>query len=167
MTEIAIRPVLETEVEMLCRLAHEVWHAHYPAIISRAQIDYMLAQRYAPETIRACLDSSSWLAAWHGQTMVGFAHAYADDAPATWKLDKLYVHPDHQRKGIGQTLIERVKQLAFDAGANRLILRVNRHNSIALAAYEKYGFFAYGQDVLDIGNGFMMDDYLLEMKLLS
>jgi hypothetical protein len=45
-------------------------------------------------------------------------------------------------------------------------LCVNKRNTIALAAYAKYGFRIYGQDVLDIGNGFVMDDYLLEMDLL-
>ena len=166
MTEFAVRPLPTEEIETLCRLADEIWHAHYPAIISKAQIDYMLARRYSPESIRASLETSFWLTAWHGQVMTGFAQAFADDAPSTWKLDKLYVHPDHQRKGVGQALLRRVTQQAHNAGAARLILCVNKRNTIALAAYAKYGFRIYGQDVLDIGNGFVMDDYLLEMDLL-
>ncbi len=167
MTEFTVRTLKLDEVESLCRLAQEIWHAHYPAIISKAQIDYMLAQRYSPASIRASLNSSCWLAAWHGQDMAGFAQAFADDAPSTWKLDKLYVHPDQQRKGVGQTLLDRVKQQARVAGATRLILRVNRHNKIALAAYARYGFSIYGENMLEIGNGFVMDDYLLEMKVCS
>lgn len=167
MAEFIVRPLKQDEVETLCGLAHEIWHAHYPAIISQAQIDYMLAQRYSPSSIRASLNSSCWLAAWHGQVMAGFAQVFADEAPSTWKLDKLYVHPDHQRKGIGQTLLDQMNQQVCDAGATRLILRVNRHNKIALAAYAKYGFSIYGENVLDIGNGFVMDDYLLEMKVCS
>lgn len=165
MSEFTVRPLKLDEVESLCRLAHEIWHAHYPAIISKAQIDHMLAQRYSPSSIRASLDSSFWLAAWHGLKMAGFAQAFADDVPSTWKLDKLYVHPDHQRRGIGQALLDQMNRQLRDAGATRLILRVNRHNKIALAAYAKYGFSIYGENVLDIGNGFMMDDYLLEMKV--
>lgn len=165
MTEIVIRPLLPGEVDALCRLAHEIWHAHYPGIISKAQIDYMLAQRYTADSIRASLDSTCWLGAWQGLVMNGFAHALADDQTSTWKLDKLYVHPDHQRTGIGQALLERVKQYACEAGATRLVLRVNRHNTVALAAYAKYGFRRYGADVLNIGNGFVMDDYLLELRI--
>lgn len=165
MTEIVIRPLLSSEVEALCRLAHDIWHHHYPGIISQAQIDYMLAQRYSAESIRASLDSSCWLAAWQSQAMVGYAHAFADDHPSTWKLDKLYVHPGHQRTGIGQALLEPVKQQARETGATRLVLRVNRHNTVALAAYAKYGFTIYGENVLDIGNGFVMDDYLLELLI--
>lgn len=165
MTEFTIRPLQADEVETLCGLAHEIWHAHYPAIISKAQIDYMLAQRYSPASIRAGLDSSCWLTAWHDQAMAGFAQAFAVDTPFTWKLDKLYVHSDHQLKGMGKALLKGIKQHASDAGATRLILRVNRHNRIALSAYAKYGFSIQGEDVLNIGNGFVMDDYLLEMNL--
>jgi len=165
MTEFTIRPLLTDEVETLCRLANEIWHAHYPAIIGKAQIDYMLAQRYSPENIRASLETSCWLAAWCGQTMAGFAQTFDDERPHTWKLDKLYVHPDHQRKGVGQALLNETKKHALESGAWRLILRVNRHNAIALAAYAKYGFRIYGENVLNIGHGFVMDDYLLELKL--
>ena len=167
MTEFTIRLLQADEVDTLCERAHEIWHAHYPAFIGKAQIDYRLVQRYSPESIRASLETSCWLAAWHGQAMAGFAQAFADDTPSTWKLDKLYVHPDHQRKGVGQALLGLVKQKACDSGAIRLILRVNKHNTLALSAYAKYGFSFYGEDVLDIGSGFVMDDYLLEMNLCS
>lgn len=167
MTEPRIRALADDEVETLARLAREIWHAHYPGIISWAQIDFMLDQRYRPSVIRAAMPGQYWAAAWLEERMVGFAHAFPDEPCSTWKLDKLYVHPDFQRKGIGQALLQAVGKSAAGAGATRLVLRVNRHNSIALAAYAKYGFRVYGEDVLDIGDGFVMDDYLLKMGLCS
>ena len=166
MTEFVIRPLATNEVEALSRLAREIWHAHYPGIISREQIDFMLAQRYSPAAIHASLAGQRWDAAWTGTQMAGFAHSFADDS-TTWKLDKLYVHPAQQRHGIGQALLQQTKKHALNAGATRLVLRVNKHNSIALAAYAKYGFRVYGEHVLDIGNNFVMDDYLLELSLCS
>lgn len=167
MTELVIRPLAEEEIANLGRLAHEIWHAHYPGIISRKQIDFMLGQRYSQAVIRASLAGQCWDAAWLGDRMVGFAHSLADHAPTAWKLDKLYVHPVHQRKGIGQALLLQAKRHAIEAGAERLVLRVNKHNAAALAAYARYGFTVYGEHVLDIGEGFVMDDYLLELKLCS
>jgi ribosomal protein S18 acetylase RimI-like enzyme len=167
MTDFAIRPLSEDEVEELGILAHEIWHTHYPGIINREQIDFMLGQRYSPTAIRASMPGQSWDAAWVENRMVGFAHSFADGAATTWKLDKLYVHPEHQRKSIGQALLMQAIKHAINAGATRLILRVNKHNAVALAAYAKYGFRIYGEHVLDIGNGFVMDDYLLELKLCS
>lgn len=167
MAELAIRRLADDEAETLETLAREIWLAHYPAIISREQIEFMLGQRYAPAAIRASLASQLWDAAWLEGRMVGFAHSFADEAPATWKLDKLYVHPHHQRKGIGQALLQRARQHALDAGASRMVLRVNKRNAVALAAYAKYGFTVYGEHVLDIGNGFAMDDFLLELQVCS
>lgn len=167
MNEIIIRPLAESEIESLGKLAHEIWHAHYPAIISREQIDFMLGQRYSTEAIRGNLSGQHWLVAWRDRSMVGFAHSLADDAPGSWKLDKLYVHPSFQRAGIGQALLQATVEQVRQAGGKRLVLRVNRHNEAALAAYAKYGFRVYGEHVLDIGNGFVMDDFLLEMDLCS
>lgn len=165
MTNIAIRPLSENEVETLGKLAHEIWHAHYPGIISRKQIDAMLAERYSPSAIRAHMHNQCWDTAWLDNRMVGFAHSFSDHAVAIWKLDKLYVHPEYQRKGIGQALLQQAKNHAAREGAKRLILRVNKLNTAALSAYTKYGFTIYGAHVLDIGNGFVMDDYLMEMVL--
>jgi diamine N-acetyltransferase len=171
MTRVDIRPLADADVEQLVRLAHDIWHAHYPGIISLEQINAMLAERYSPASVRATLHTQHWDVAWVGtpphQEMAGFAHAYADAAPSTWKLDKLYVHPHQQRKGIGLALLQRAMQHAASAGAIRLILRVNRHNSGALRAYAKYGFRVYAEDVLDIGNGFVMDDFLMELQVCS
>lgn len=167
MPELAIRPLAPSEVGALGQLARDIWHAHYPGIISRAQIDFMLKQRYSPAAILAALQQQHWAAAWLGSEMAGFVNSFADAAPATWKLDKLYVHPARQRQGIGRALLDSAIAQARDAGAGRLILRVNRHNRIALAAYANYGFKVYGEHMLDIGDGFVMDDLLLELALCS
>jgi ribosomal protein S18 acetylase RimI-like enzyme len=166
MSELVVRPLAEGESETLSRLAREIWLAHYPGIISREQIDYMLNERYSPAAIRAGMAGQCWRTAWLDGAMTGFAHGHAEEA-GSWKLDKLYVHPRHQRQGIGRALVQAVAAAARAAGARRLLLRVNRHNTDALAAYARYGFRVYGEHVLDIGNGFVMDDYLLEMDLCS
>lgn len=167
MNELSIRPLARDEIDTLAKLAHNIWHAHYPGIISSEQIDFMLKHRYNPAAIAETLATQHWDAAWVGKEMVAFANSFADGSPGTWKLDKLYVHPKQQRKGIGRVLLEKVKQHAMETAATKLILRVNKHNNMALAAYAKYGFEVYGEHVLDIGNGFVMDDYLLELNLCS
>jgi GNAT superfamily N-acetyltransferase len=81
------------------------------------------------------------------------------------KLDKLYVHPGHQRHGIGAALEKTVEDWARRQRARRLWLQVNRGNTQAIAAYRKYGFRIVESRVFDIGGGFVMDDHLME-KLL-
>lgn len=169
MTEFAIRALTPADIPTLAALARKTWLAHYPGIISLEQIDYMLAQRYSPDGILASLPHSRWDGAWADSALLGFSHALPDrDPPGSvdaWKLDKLYVDPAHQRMGIGAALLQAARQHAIDSGARLLRLRVNRHNTAALAAYARYGFRTVREDVLDIGQGFVMDDYVMELPL--
>lgn len=151
--------------DAVAALARTVWQATYPALISQAQIDAMLADRYAPARIRAQLDdpAHAWRVVCMGEAPVGFAHALLDGGDC--KLDKLYVHPDHQRRSLGAALLRAIEAWARAQGAVRLRLQVNRGNAQAIRAYEKYGFRIVESRVFDIGDGFVMDDYLMEKTL--
>ena len=152
-------------VDAVAALARTVWQATYPALISQAQIDAMLADRYAPASIRAQLDdpAHAWRVVRVDAAPVGFAHALLDGRDC--KLDKLYVHPDFQRRGVGAALLRAIEAWARTQGAARLRLQVNRGNTQAIRAYEQYGFRIVESRVFDIGDGFVMDDYLMEKTL--
>ena len=164
---LAISPLSEAAVEAVCALAVTVWRHHYPGIIGTAQTEYMLAQRYEPHLICAELATRDlwWDVLREGEALVAFASSFVADPRKTMKLDKLYVHPEKQRRGYGGALIdhtcERAKQLGF-AG---VILAVNKHNTAAIGAYRKYGFEIRESVVKEIGGGFVMDDYIMERRL--
>jgi GNAT superfamily N-acetyltransferase len=155
----------DAEVDAVAALARTVWQATYPALIPQAQIDAMLADRYATDRIRAQLDDPhhAWRVAHQGLVLAGFAHAVRDDAGC--KLDKLYVHPDHQRGGVGAALLQDIETWARAQQATRLRLQVNRGNAQAIRAYAKYGFHIVESRVFDIGGGFVMDDHIMEKAL--
>lgn len=162
---LSIHPPVERDIECVCALARMAWQATYPALISQAQIDFMLADRYAAARIRDQLDDPghAWrLAVWDAE-MVGFAHACIDASAV--KLDKLYIAPSHQQRGIGSALLDEIKRFAHNRAATRLWLQVNRGNTLAIAAYQKYGFTTQTARVFDIGGGFVMDDYVMDMPL--
>ncbi|OYW40821.1 MAG: GNAT family N-acetyltransferase [Hydrogenophilales bacterium 12-61-10] len=160
------------EVEAVSALARGVWQATYPALITQAQIDFMLADRYAATHIHAQLDDPrhAWWGAFAGEMLAGFAHASLNSADillggADAKLDKLYVHPDRQRHGIGSALLTTVQDWARAHHARRLWLQVNRGNMPAIAVYQKHGFRIIESRVFDIGHGFVMDDHVMEKTL--
>lgn len=161
MTEIEIRTLQLDEADALVELAGRVWRAHYPGIISPGQVEYMLAQRYKPGLVKQLLArGDQWLVAMADGEMVGIAHGHALQE-GDYKLDKLYVHPDWQRHGIGRRLAEEMERLAQQRGCNRLLLRVNRQNQRAIDAYLKYGFRVETIVMEDIGGGYVMDDYVM------
>lgn len=153
------------EVDAVVELARVTWQATYPKLISQAQIDAMLGDRYAAALIHTQLDDPrhAWWAARQNQALVGFAHAVLGGTDC--KLDKLYVHPDRQREGIGAALLRAVQDWARQRQLSRLWLQVNRGNAQAIAAYRKYGFRIVESRVFDIGSGFVMDDHVMELPL--
>jgi ribosomal protein S18 acetylase RimI-like enzyme len=155
------------DAERIAQLAAEIWRHHYPGIISAAQIEYMLKQRYEPALIRRELRERGlwWDKLVSGEAIIGFASCFLTDETNDMKLDKLYVHRDWQRRGLGGRLIAQVCEHARSSGCRRVILAVNRHNAGAIAAYLKYGFAIRGTRVADIGGGFVMDDYLMAREL--
>lgn len=164
MTE-RVRRIAADEVGPVSVLAARVWQATYPALIPQAQIDAMLADRYAPARIRQQCDDPlhAWWVALDDTTLAGFAHAFVDAGDC--KLDKLYVDPDRQRRGLGAAMLRAAEAWARARQCARLRLQVNRGNAQAIGAYTRYGFRIVESRVFDIGGGFVMDDHVMEKPL--
>lgn len=150
----------------IARLAAIVWRASYPGIISPAQIEYMLARMYDLDVLRCELASGIRFerALIHG-ALRGFSSFGPGPDAVEIKLHKLYVHPETQRRGVGSALLASCEQQARGTGARALILNVNKQNRAAIAAYTKHGFTVRESVVVDIGNGFVMDDYIMAKPL--
>jgi len=164
---LSIRRADVSDIATVQRLAHRIWHDHYPGIITREQIDYMLERGYSREALSPfATDPTRGLALADddGET-VGFAAWYPQGEPATMKLDKLYVLPARHGRGIGRALIEHVASAARRSGCRTLILNVNRDNVGAVRAYERCGFAVRESGDFPIGNGFLMQDYVMARPL--
>lgn len=148
-------------------LAHEIWHRHYPGIITPEQIDYMLARGYSHAALAPFVtDPTRGLAlAERMGKALGFAAWYPPAEPATMKLDKLYVLPRLHGRGIGRMLIDHVAHAARRSGCRTLTLNVNRNNAGAIRAYERCGFAIVQSGDFPIGNGFVMEDYIMVRPL--
>ncbi len=163
---VAIEPVRAAHLPDIATLAGVIWRAHYPGILSPAQIEHMLARLYAVDMLRRELDDGvAWFRALIDGALVGFTSASAVAGTEEFKLHKLYIHPKWQRLGIGGVLLCHIGHLARARGAATLILNVNRRNASAIAAYTRHGFTLRESVVVDIGGGFVMDDDVMEKRL--
>jgi ribosomal protein S18 acetylase RimI-like enzyme len=99
--------------------------------------------------------------------MVGFAACEVGEHAGEIKLDKIYVRYDLRGKGYGSLLIRHIEQRARAAGYRSIYLQVNKRNASAIRAYERNGFIIRAAATFDIGNGFIMDDYVMAKPLLT
>ncbi len=92
---------------------------------------------------------------------VGFASIGPTDKPGVMKLHKCYLLPQLHGRGLGSALLKHCETEARRLGALRLILAVNKHNTKAIAAYQRNGFTVAESVITDFGSGFVMDDFIM------
>lgn len=162
-----IRPATEADLPAIAKLADVIWRAHYPGIISAAQIDYMLAKMYSLATMKDEIHRLGirYEQLFAGHELAGFASYGPMDEPRLFKLHKLYLHPDRHGQGLGSLLLQHCEREVQKLGAERLLLTVNKQNTKAIAAYQRNGFVIIESIVTDIGGGFVMDDFVMTKVL--
>jgi len=161
-----IRPATTNDIPTLIDLAQRIWWGSYRGMIPDEQIAYMLGRRYAPEAIQAGMaDGTQWELAWINDVPIGYLAWKPNPTDGSVFLNKLYLDPAFHSRGLGQILLAHVRRQAELVGASRLELRVNRRNERAMRAYQRAGFQIDHDLCQDIGNGFVMDDHVLILRL--
>jgi GNAT superfamily N-acetyltransferase len=167
--DVAIARSTPDDLPGVRRLAEVVWRQHYPGIITHEQIDFMLGRGYSDGALARFLDEpgAGLALASVGGAPVGFAAWCRADAAATTKLDKLYVLPERHGRGVGRQLVAHVEDAARGDGARTLVLNVNKRNEASIAFYRRCGFAVREAVVVDIGGGFVMDDFVMAKPLAA
>ncbi|MFL9838811.1 GNAT family N-acetyltransferase [Flavobacterium sp. ST-75] len=145
-------------------LAEKVWPQTYKNILTQDQITYMFEMMYSQDAYNEQIEKKGheFLLVRDDSGYLGFAsyELNYDNKPIT-KVHKIYVLPQTQGKGAGRALIDKISQIATDNNNTVVSLNVNRYNS-AIGFYEKIGFVKAGQEDIDIGNGYLMEDYIMQ-----
>jgi len=162
---LAFRPASAADIPLLRSLADRIWRASYPAMITLDQIEYMLDWMYSAEKIAEELAHGvHWEIALLEDDPAGFLSLTYHSAILA-ELNKLYLLPELQGRGLGQAMLARAGQCAVARGCTELRLRVNKRNLRALRSYDRAGFRIVDNVVADIGGGYVMDDYILSRPL--
>ncbi|MEN9958685.1 MAG: hypothetical protein RLZZ474_929 [Bacteroidota bacterium] len=158
------RKVDISDIPVIQQIAEKAWRPTYSHILTEEQTLYMLDMMYSTETLKKQIGSSiAFYLAEVEQKPLGY-FSFEITEPKRMKLHKIYLDPDQKSKGTGSLIIEFVKHYALKAGVEQIELNVNKHNS-AVQFYEKKGFIRAKEMVLDIGNGYVMDDFVMQLKL--
>ncbi len=168
----SLTPVAEPDFAVVRELAGTIWRQHYAAIISAAQIEYMLAGRFSDEALWKYTQAADrWLELLRVSGVAvgycGYELEGIDDGstPSAMKLGQLYVLESHRGTGLGSYMLRHVEGRASERGSRGLWLQVNKKNAAAIGFYRSAGFEVVREAVFDIGGGFVMDDYLMAKQV--
>ena len=151
-------------IDAVALLAAEIWTEHYTPIIGPRQVEYMLDKFQSSSAISKQI-SENFL---YYKIEINDQHVgYFGLEPKNDQLflSKLYVRSSHRGKGFGSKALEFIENLAIQQGLKKIVLTVNKHNSVTIEKYLKMGFRNIGPIVTDIGNGYVMGDFILEKFL--
>ncbi len=148
-------------------IAAEVWPIAYRTILSQEQFDYMMEMMYSVSSLQHQANEKGhrFILAFENETPVGFAsYEFNYNKNPKTKIHKIYILPNQQGKGIGKELVDFIVNKAKERHQKALILNVNKNN-VAIRFYERIGFEISFEEVIDIGNGYVMDDYVMEKSI--
>ncbi|MFM7565975.1 MAG: GNAT family N-acetyltransferase [Flavobacteriales bacterium] len=159
-----IEEITSTELSIVRDLSHAIWPICYANIITEAQIKYMLEKMYSlPALETAHNDGQRFLLAYLDSKPVGYAGFEIEPPDMNHcKLHKLYVLPNLHGSGIGKELLMKTQNLADASNCQSMFLQVNKKNP-AVQFYQKMGMYVREEVVFDIGNGFVMDDFIMQL----
>jgi len=164
--ELHIKDATTTDIPLIQTLVEKIWRPTYQAILSPEQISYMLDLMYSTASLTRQMEEQQhhFLLLYNGATAIGYASYSTADTADTCKLHKIYLDTGYQGKGVGRFLLNAVIARVKAAGARILELDVNRYNK-ARFFYEKLGFAITGEKDTHIGNGYEMNDYIMQKVL--
>ena len=157
------------QVATVAALAHEIWYEFYVPLIGRPQVDYMVGKFQNAQAVQSQIDQG------YEYFLVRREHASAPSTDIGYCaiqqqpgrlmfLSKFYLHHAVRGSGTGRRCMEFIEGLARRRELSLLWLTVNKGNP-SVQAYQRLGFRIAAELVMDIGGGFVMDDYRMEKAL--
>ncbi|REG82285.1 GNAT family N-acetyltransferase [Algoriphagus antarcticus] len=153
------------EYTTIADLANRIWFEHFGPIIGEEQVSYML-QKF--QSVLASEDQVEkgmrYYLLLHQAVPVGY-FAFSRKEESLF-LSKLYVLDSMRGMGMGRLALTFIEAQAIELQLKKIELTVNKYNSSSIQVYEKMGFITIDSIVQDIGNGYVMDDYVLEKSVI-
>ena len=165
MKNLRIIPVTNMElVYSLVPVAEEIWREHYIPIIGEKQVEYMLEKYLSAEALVEQINSGyEYFLLSYDYTFAGFAGI--KEADGKLFLSKLYVDKDFRGKGIASYMFQKFVEICKMHELKKIWLTCNRNNTASLAVYKHLGFVSVREEATDIGEGFVMDDFIMEYDI--
>jgi len=156
----------DEQINTLCNLAKEIWNEYSICFMSQEQIDYMLEKFQSEQAVKGQINFQKYKYYFleeDGENIGYFAVQLKKDELF---LSKAYVLKEYRGKGYFKKAFNNaITKLAVELELPKITLTVNKYNLPSVCVYENMGFRRVDSVETDIGNGYIMDDYVYEFVL--
>lgn len=164
---LTIKTATEADFPTIRQIAYDTWPQTFGQILSEQQIAYMLDLMYGLPSLQAQVQQQGhvFLLASEAENPLGYiSYELNYQGKAATKIHKIYILPQAQGKGVGKALIDAAAAVGLANQNEAILLNVNKYNK-AVQFYERIGFEVIGQEDIDIGEGFLMEDFIMKKPI--
>ena len=154
----------ESLVELTSEFATSVFTDYYTPMNGADHANYMAEMFLSPKSIRNLIkEGAIFKLVMEDGKPIAYTE-YKKDGDRVF-LSKLYAHKDHRGKKIGNFMLNDCIDYTKSIGLNKIYLTVNKHNTPSYEIYLHKGFIVIDSVETDIGNNYIMDDYIMELTI--
>lgn len=152
------------QIQQVAALAKTIWTEYYPSILPKGQTEYMVARFQSAKAIEKQIsEGHQYFFIVDEKQEIGYFDFYLNGDECF--ISKIYLLKELRGKGLGKKALTFIEKQAKALNAKTLVLTVNKNNIQAFNAYLRADFQNVGPIKIDIGNGFVMDDFKMEKSL--
>lgn len=159
---LTFKKIENNQIKELASLASAIWHEYWTCLLSPEQIDYMVENFQSENAIKNQIENENYTYYFIIQNGKKTGYFGISEKNDYLFLSKFYIKKEFRHKGLGTKAFDKIKELA---NGKPIRLTVNKYNTNSINAYKKWGFKTIDAVVTDIGSGFVMDDYIMEIEL--
>ena len=166
MTKIEIKPCAgDKDLQLTAKLANVIWHEYFPFLLTKEQIDYMVDKFCSFEAMKDYDKHHNYhyFMVYVSEELVGYIALGHEETRLF--LSKLYLKKEARGHRYASQMFDFIKAHAKKYQYDTIYLTCNKHNTHSIQVYEKLGFHVVDEDVTDIGQGYVMDDVIMEYDL--
>lgn len=155
----------DEQLQQIANLADTIWHEHFTPIIGTEQVEYMLDKFQSfPALKHQLTDGYEYYQLYDNEIFCGYCGVHPDEDGRLF-LSKLYLKKEARGRHLATQAFAFLKFLCQKRNLHSIWLTCNKHNDNSLAVYRHLGFQTIDTQEADIGNGFIMDDYIMEYRI--
>ena len=156
--------VTDVALDDIAALANEIWHEHFVPIIGLDHVNYMVGKFQSYPALKEQVSQGyEYYKIFCDDKFAGYTGIHPEQDVLF--LSKLYLHKDFRGQHLATKAVEFLKDYCRKKGLKKIWLTCNKYNSHTLDVYHHLGFVDVRTQVADIGNGFVMVDYILELNI--